>query len=142
MKMLKWLLVPVIAFAAFISYGFILDYLSQLIPVPDKTNMPFLLMALILPQFLASASTAVFCAYLLTALYNRKAIWVSFIVALPVLVVSLPELSNIGNLKSSTLVLLYEMVAYLSLMLGCSLILSKQTKVLNRHSSEMPNCAI
>jgi len=32
MKFLKWLLVPVIAFAAFVAYGYILNFLSQLVP--------------------------------------------------------------------------------------------------------------
>ena len=135
MKFLKWLLVPVIAFVAFVAYSYILNLLSQLVPIADKSNKAFLLGMFMLPPFLASASTAVLCAYLLNFLYKHKAVWVSFFVALPVLVVSSPELSNISNPTTSTLIVFCEMAAYLTLMLACSFIVSKQAQALTHPSS-------
>ena len=121
-----------IAFAAFVAYGYALDFLSQLVPIPaDKSNKSFLLIMLMLPSFLASTLIAVLSAYLLTAIYKRAAVWVSFLVALPVLVVSFPELSTIGNPTTGTLVVLYEMVTCLALMLACSFIVSKQATGIN-----------
>jgi hypothetical protein len=139
MKFLKWILVPFIAFAAFVIYGYMLNFLSQLIPIPDKSNKAFLLIMLMLPHFLASAFIAVLCAYLLTFFYKNKAVLVSFFVALPAIVVALSELSNISNPTVSTLVVFYEMLTYLTLMLACSFIVSKQAKPVTNHSSETVN---
>lgn len=125
MNILKWLFIPIVAFIAFVTYSFILSFLSQLIPVLGVSNKTCVLMILVLSAFFASALIAVPCAYLFTSLYKNKAVWVSFCVALPTLIVLLSQLSSITNPKASTLIMLYEATAYLTLMLACSFIVSK-----------------
>ena len=119
MKNLKWLLVPVVVLVSFVAYGQLLSLLAEIFPIPeDKSNLSYVLMMVSLPSFLASVTVSSFVAYFLAFVFKQKATLVSVLVPLPVLFFSLPEFSDFQSPSTGTLVVMYEVFTYSTLIIA------------------------
>ncbi|UXY16076.1 hypothetical protein N8I74_03365 [Chitiniphilus purpureus] len=113
---IRLLLSPGFILAGFIVYGRSLEFLFELIPIPQGSSLVF--GALIVQGFLAAAITSILFSHLLAIIYRKSAVVVALAMALPVLVLRFPELPVFNSNAVTIIISSYEIFAYAVLLIA------------------------
>ena len=113
---IRLLLLPVFVWAGFVAYGYNVEFFGQLIPIPQDRSLVF--GALLAQGFLAAAVISILFSYPLALIYRKSAVAVALVMALPVLVLRLPELSAFDRHPVALAISAYEVFAYAVLLVA------------------------
>lgn len=113
---IRLLLLPVLVWAGFVAYGYNVEFFGQLIPTPQDRSLVF--GALLAQGFLAAAVISILFSYPLALIYRKSAVAVALVMALPVLVLRLPELSAFDRHPVALAISAYEVFAYAVLLVA------------------------
>ena len=113
---IRLLLLPVFVWAGFVAYGYNVEFFGQLIPISQDRSLVF--GALLAQGFLAAAVISILFSYPLALIYRKSAVAVALVMALPVLVLRLPELSAFDRHPVALAISAYEVFAYAVLLVA------------------------
>jgi hypothetical protein len=111
---MRLLLLPVLAWAGFVAYGYSLEFFGEVITVPSER--PLVYGALLAQGFLAAAMISVLFCYPIALVYRSSAVTAALVVALPVLVLRLPELVAFDRHAFALVISAYEVLSYAALL--------------------------
>lgn len=109
-------LVPLFVWAGFIVYGLSLKYLEVALPASEMDVL--LLIARMAQGFLAAVVLAILFCYPLAYVYRRFAIGVAALMALPGLILHVPDIMDTGRSLYAMLGSGYQLVAYVILLIA------------------------
>ena len=112
----RLLILPALVCAGFIIYGRSLEFFSISIPTPQ--DRPLIFGALLAQGFVAATVVSILFCYPLAFIYRKSAIYVALIMAVPVLVLRLPELTAFDRHPIALAISAYEVLAYAVLLVA------------------------
>ena len=107
---IRLLLLPILILAGFVTYGYSLNFFSEIIPIPEERSLVF--GALLAHGFLAAAVISILFSYPLALLYRKLAVTVALAMSVPVLVLLLPDLANFNRHPFAIAISAYHVLAY------------------------------
>lgn len=116
LNLLRVLLIPIIMWLGFVTYGYSLNFFAELIPIPGVRSL--LYGAFIAQTFLASAVVSAVFSYAIVRIYHEFALAVAALMTLPVLAFILPELLDSSRHPFALVIAGYNALAYTLLVIG------------------------
>lgn len=116
LAVIRLLMLPALAWAGFIIYGYSLEFFATAIPTPQDRSLIF--GALLVQGFAAAALVSILFCYPLAFIYRKSAITIALIMALPVLALRLPELTAFDRHPVALAISAYEVLAYAVLLVA------------------------
>lgn len=107
---IRLLLLPAIVWAGFVAYANSMEFFGEVITLPKER--PLVYGALLAQGFLAAALVSVLFCYPLALLYRDSVVSVALVMALPVLVIRLPELVAFDRHAFALAISAYEVLTY------------------------------
>jgi hypothetical protein len=118
--LLRILLFPALAYALVFTYDYALGFMAQVLPRPDSRLAVALV--LIAQGFAGASIVAMLFVYPLAFVYRRLSVVIALLMAVPVLMLRLPEVMDTNRAPVSSLVSAYEIAAFaVLLVLGTAL---------------------